>query len=129
MFLPGFQWCQTRQGVLVLAWLTAPSTAYAFVQKGDGSVEVRHTPVFLEAKTMLVDPDNWILVPDVMLAWAKSIIAMEHRMTLAYASGMVASNISPEGFTMDSPPLAEPPAPHKTGPIVLGGGAWGMPES
>ena len=128
MFLPGFKWCEDSSKRPVLAWLLDPTKGYAFVQKGDGSVQVRHTPALLQAgDTVLVAPDNEVLVPDAMLAWARSVMGEEHRMTLAYVSGMVNSGVDPAGFVPDvDPPEPGVPPHRRKGPIALGRGAWDL---
>lgn len=130
MFLSGFKWCEDGRGAPVLAWLKSKEAGFAFVQKGDGSVTVHHTPILLSQAGDKVDPRNVVEVPDVMLAWAKRIMGGEMRMTLGYATGMVVSGVAPDGFFPDCPVVSSPePAsstPPHAGPKVLGGGSWSI---
>lgn len=130
MFLPGFKWCEDGRGAPVLAWFESKETGFAFVQKGDGSVTVHHTPILLSQAGDKVDPRDVVQVPDVMLAWAKRIMGGETRMTLGYATGMVVSGVTPDGFFPDPPAVSSPAPPQCTppraGPKVLGPGSWSI---
>ena len=126
VFLPGFSWCVSPQSLPVLVWQTSPHEGYAFVQKGDGEVEVRFGVITLLQKGKQVALANTILVPGVMLAWAKTVLGLQHSMTLAHVSGMVASGVSPDDYDFDSdaPPAPSSPAPSDRRKFVLGRGEW-----
>lgn len=130
--MQGFEWCEKADGAPILAWCIGSQTGHAFQQMGDGSVQVKHTPLQRKAgcKTFVVVPGEEIMVPDEMMAWAKAIMGGEQRMTLGFASGMCNSGVGPDCFLhsrspTDSPPQA--PKPSRTSePTVLGGGSWSI---
>lgn len=129
--MQGFEWCESRDGVPVLAWCFGSSHGYAFRQRGDGSSGISHTTLQKKAGSgsfTVDDPGEDIEVPQEMLAWAGSIMGGEGRVTLGFASGMVNSGVGPDCFLherrpsdADSPPATPPPRPSRT---VLGGGSW-----
>lgn len=130
--MEGFEWCELADGRPVLTWCVGAQTGHAFLQKGDGSVSVQHTALLRSkgSKTFVVDPQNNVKVPDEMLAWAKSIMGGEHRMTLGFASGMTNSGVGPDCFLHTSTPDVEstPIAKKRSssGPIKLGSGSWSI---
>ena len=131
MFLPGFQWAETADTSPVLAWMRSPSEAFAFLQKGDGSVQACHAPVFLrQGACDLLMPANRVLVPDPMLAWAGTIMGSEGGVRLSYASGMVQSGVGPHDADLEamSPHLpvqkTDPAQALAAGPIRIGPGSW-----
>lgn len=134
MFLPGFEWAEDRAGSPLLVWLTHPTRGHAFLQKGDGAVDVRSADVYLQAGSpKLAFPNHPVLVGLVMRAWARRVLGEASRgPALAHASGMVASGVYPceeddETLTPHRP--ASPPPPlQKGGPYVLGKGAWALPQ-